>query len=213
MGTAAAQELRTVILHGRLGREFGRRHRFAIGSPADAIRALCANFPAFERELLQSGQRGVAYRVFVGREQLGQAEEIRNPSGAQAVRIAPVLVGAKRGGLFGIIAGVALIALAASTGGMVLAAEFALATGISATTTLGFVSSIGFALALGGVSQLLAPTPKAPTPYERPENTPSTYFDGPVNTTSQGQAVPVGYGEVIVGSAVISAGITAEDAA
>ena len=46
---------------------------------------------------------------------------------------------------------------------------------------------------------------------EKPENTPSTYFDGAVNTTAQGHPVPIGYGKLIVGSAVISAGLTVEE--
>ena len=38
-------------------------------------------------------------------------------------------------------------------------------------------------------------------------------FNGPVNTTAQGNPVPVIYGEMIVGSATISAGIYSEDQA
>ncbi len=60
----------TIILLGELGRRFGRRHSLAISSAAEAIRALAANFPAFERELVASGQRGVGYRVLAGREAL-----------------------------------------------------------------------------------------------------------------------------------------------
>jgi predicted phage tail protein len=44
-----------------------------------------------------------------------------------------------------------------------------------------------------------------------PENKPSFLFDGPVNTIAQGHPVPVGYGEMYVGSAVISAGIVTEE--
>ncbi|HNQ32149.1 MAG TPA: hypothetical protein PKJ93_00055, partial [Methanoculleus sp.] len=36
---------------------------------------------------------------------------------------------------------------------------------------------------------------------------------GPVNTMAQGHPVPVGYGEMIVGSAVISAGIEIDEVA
>ena len=38
-------------------------------------------------------------------------------------------------------------------------------------------------------------------------NTPSYLFNGAVNTTAQGHPVPIGYGRLIVGSAVISASI------
>jgi predicted phage tail protein len=42
----------TIILLGELGKRFGRRHKMAVASAAEAVRALCANFPTFERELV-----------------------------------------------------------------------------------------------------------------------------------------------------------------
>ncbi len=53
--------------------------------------------------------------------------------------------------------------------------------------------------------------PKAQDPAEKPDNQPSYVFNGPVNTTAQGQPVPIGYGRLIVGGAVISAGISIDD--
>jgi len=73
--------------------------------------------------------------------------------------------------------------------------------------------SVGTAMILGGVAQMIAPTPKANEPSERPENKPSYSFNGAVNTTAQGHPVPVGYGRLIVGSAVISAGIDVDEIA
>ncbi|HCW20974.1 MAG TPA: phage tail protein, partial [Achromobacter sp.] len=46
---------------------------------------------------------------------------------------------------------------------------------------------------------------------DSPDNGASYNFNGPVNTSAQGIPVPVLYGRMIVGSAVISAGIYAED--
>ena len=68
---------------------------------------------------------------------------------------------------------------------------------------------VGTSLVIAGASQMLTPTP--PTPPEAPENKPSYVFNGAVNTTAQGYPVPIGYGRMIVGSAVISAGIVAEE--
>ena len=64
---------------------------------------------------------------------------------------------------------------------------------------------------LGELGRSFAPTPKATEPSERPENKPSYSFNGAVNTTAQGHPVPVGYGRLIVGSAVISAGIDVDE--
>ena len=67
------------------------------------------------------------------------------------------------------------------------------------------------AVALGGISQLLFKPPSPVKPNERPENKPSYIFDGPVNTIAAGHPVPILYGEMYVGSAVISAGIISEE--
>ncbi|WP_240600504.1 hypothetical protein [Solilutibacter silvestris] len=64
---------------------------------------------------------------------------------------------------------------------------------------------------VGGVTQLLSPQPKLKKPSERADNTPSYNFSGPVNTSAQGHPVPLLYGEMIVGSAVASAGINIKD--
>jgi predicted phage tail protein len=46
---------------------------------------------------------------------------------------------------------------------------------------------------------------------DQAENKASYNFNGPINTTAQGNPVPLGYGRKIVGSAVVSAGIYSED--
>ncbi len=192
----------TIILLGELGRQFGRRHKMVVSSAAEAVRALSANFPTFERELVSSGERGVGYKVLVGRDELN-LERLHEPSGQQRITIAPVISGAGGNGLGQIILGAALIAVAWwNPMGWAAAGSFL------AQATL---YSVGTSMILGGVAQMIAPTPKSTEPSERPENKPSYAFNGAVNTTAQGQPVPVGYGRLIVGSAVISAGIDVDE--
>lgn len=57
----------------------------------------------------------------------------------------------------------------------------------------------------------MSPQPKGLKNGDSPDNSASYSFAGPVNTEAQGNPVPVVYGRMIVGSAVISAGIDAED--
>jgi predicted phage tail protein len=192
----------TIILLGELGRHFGRRHKVVVASAAEAVRALSANFPTFERELVRSGERGVGYKVLVGRDELN-LERLHEPSGQQRITIAPVISGAGGNGLGQIILGAALIAVAWwNPMGWAAAGSF-----LSQAT----LYSVGTSMILGGVAQMIAPTPKSTDPSERPENKPSYAFNGAVNTTAQGQPVPVGYGRLIVGSAVISAGIDVDE--
>lgn len=77
----------------------------------------------------------------------------------------------------------------------------------------GWMVNMGYSLALGGVAQMLSPQPKGLGTQDRPDNKPSYNFNGPVNTSAQGNPVPLAYGLVLTGSAVISAGIYAEDQA
>lgn len=191
--------MKTIILLGELGKRYGSRHRMDVKTPAEAIRALCANFKDFAAFMSSSQERNVGYRVLDMREDVA-AKDLHTPAGSQ-IAIVPVVAGGG-GGMGQILLGAALIAFA------VIAPPLA-ATVLFGTTTLGTVAfGIGVSLALGGVAQLLAPTPK------QPDNTTeknSYVFNGAVNTQAQGQPVPIGYGRMIVGSAVISAGIRVED--
>lgn len=198
------QAIRTIRLYGKLGTKFGRVHTLAVESTAEAIRALCATLPGFERELMTSKDRGVSYACFIGKRNLGP-ENIADPVGGQDIRVAPILQGNKKGGLFQTIIGVALIALAITNPMGWVALGVAGAVGTTA------VLSMGISLALGGVVQMLSPQQKGLSAKDKPENGASYNFNGPVNTSAQGNPVPVLYGELIIGSSVISAGIESHD--
>ena len=197
-----SNELTTVRLSGKLGTMFGRVHRIAVSSAQEAALALSATVPGFERELLTSADKGVRYAVFYGKRNISE-DEIESICEKQEIRIAPVMQGSKRGGLFQTILGAALIGLAAWQPQFL-----GLAKGWWSASTLG---GIGISLALGGVMQMLSPQQRGLSTRDNPENGASYNFNGPVNTTAQGNPVPVLYGEMIVGSAVASAGIFAEN--
>ena len=67
------------------------------------------------------------------------------------------------------------------------------------------LAGVGITLILGGVAQLLTPTPKISQDEGDPRK--SFSFSGIQNTSRAGVPVPVVYGETLVGSVVISAGI------
>jgi len=191
--------MKTIILLGELGKRYGRKHLLDVKSPAEAVRALCANFKDFAAFVSSSQERNVGYRVLNKRDAVG-LDDLHNPA-SQRITIAPVVAGA--GGKVGqILLGAALIAASILVPGLAAVTLFG-------TTTLATVAfGVGVSLALGGVAQMLAPQPKFDGPQE--EQQPSYVFNGAVNTTAQGQPVPVGYGRMVVGSAVISAGISVE---
>ncbi|WP_055325338.1 tail assembly protein [Ralstonia solanacearum] len=193
------ERIRVVRLYGRLGARFGRVFHLAVCSPAEAVRALCVQVPGLRRELATSHERGIRYACFVGRRNIGEAE-LELPPGRDDIRIAPVLAGAKQSGLFQTILGAAILAVAYFNPGGFL-------TGPMVTAAYG----MGASMALGGVVQMLSPQQTGLSVRDGPDNGASYNFNGPVNTSAQGNPVPLLYGEMVVGSAVISAGIYAED--
>ena len=194
-----SDKLREVRLYGRLGARFGRIHMLAVSSTAEAIRALCVLIPGFERALADSDAHGVRYACFLGKRNIGE-DQLQHPVGADAIRIAPVVAGAKRAGLFQTVLGAVMIVV-----GAVLTY-----TGVGAPIGAAMMK-MGAVLALGGVIQMLSPQQRGLSAQDSPENGASYNFNGAVNTSAQGNPVPVLYGRMICGSAVISAGIFAED--
>lgn len=190
----AAEALREIRLYGHLGETYGRVHRLAVRSVGEAVQALCANFPSFEADLVGSDPRNTRYKVWSGGRRLGE-KELR-VGGTGIIRIAPVVAGAKEAGVFQTILGVVLIVVGA----------ILVYTGYGAPVGQ-YLINAGVALTLGGIIQMLMPTPKADKARDQPT---SNFFDGPAQTSAQGNAVPVLYGELFVGSVVISAGIAVE---
>lgn len=205
----------TIYLYGHLGRKFGHRWSLDIHSPAEAVRAIMANRPDFRAYLQQHSQPG--YQVFIGPEPLIGASSLGDPVGRQAIKIVPVISGAAKSPIIGIIIGVVLVAasialLNPALLGISASAFSGLAAGSVAAGLALSVGFIGAGLIVTGLTTLLT-KPTGATITERPENTPSTLFGGPINTTQGGHPVPVGYGRLRVGSAVISAGISTKDVA
>lgn len=192
--------MRTIKLYGHLGKQFGRTHRFDVTSPAEAARALIANFPDFKSALV-GHKRG--YHIHVGDDVIDK--DLLTFQGGGAIKFVPVVAGAKNG-IGQVIVGALIIAAAFYTGGASIAAGGALST----TALGGFALSFGSSLVLGGISSLLIGAPKTGKASNAPENSPNYAFNGPVNTVAQGNNVPVCYGRMIVGSQVISASLTVE---
>lgn len=202
--------MKTVLLLGELGKKYGRKLILDVKTPAEAVRALCANFPDFERHMVESEKRNVGYRVVLGKSDLN-LDELHNPAGAADIKLVPVVMGGG-GGLGQIFLGAVIIGAAFFTGGASLVAGAGIFGATVSTTFIGGIAlGVGASLVLGGIAQMLSPVPPSYDPSEKPENKPSYTFNGAVNTTAQGQPVPIGYGRLIVGSHVISAGITTEE--
>jgi predicted phage tail protein len=182
--------MREIRVYGKLAKFLKRRvFRAEIASAAEAIRFLVANYPEIERHMADQH-----YRVSLADRDLA-LDEIDEPCGRQVIKIVPVIQGA--GAVGRILAGVALIA-----------ASFIPGVGALGVSLL---FGVGASLALGGVAQLLTPVPVIPQGSNSPNDPRKNYsFSSIQNTSRQGTPVPIIYGEMIVGSVVISAGVEIE---
>lgn len=193
--------LRTVRLYGYLGTQYGRVHKLAVKTAAEAVRALCVLYPGFEKELMTSRERGLVYSVFLGKRNLDK-DQLKDPSGLDDIRIAPIIAGSKKAGALQTIVGVVLIVV-----GLII-------TGGTFGAGAPFGSALimmGASMMVGGIIQMISPQPGGLATKDSPNNGASYNFNGPVNTTAQGNPVPLLYGRMRVGSAVVSAGIYSAD--
>lgn len=198
--------LRTVKVYGHLAEHCGQSvFEALVRVPADAIKFLLCNFPEL-RSLMRDGY----YKVAVGKFDLQLAdhpEQLHFPlADADVVKVIPVVSGAGGRGLGAALLGAVLIGTAVFTGGTSLSlglTGFSGGVGVSAA-----VGNLGLALALGGVATMLSPVPELPDgvgggPAE------NFAFQSIENVSTEGVPVPVVYGEMIVGSVVISTGLIA----
>lgn len=189
--------MRTIRLYGRLAKFLGRRKFVAdVVNAAEAVRFLLVNFPHLQEHMVDQH-----YKVQVGEREI-EEEELSEPSSkTEEIRITPVMAGA--GAVGRIIAGVAL-----------LAASFAI-PGFAAwagPTAYALIVGAGASLVLGGVAQLLTPVPQVTSGDNSDKDPRKSYsFSGSQNVSRQGVPVPIVYGEMLIGSVVISAGIDIDE--
>jgi predicted phage tail protein len=186
--------MKTIKVYGQLAKELGQRvFRADVESVAEAVRFLVSNFPHLERHMADQH-----YRVSTGKHILTE-QELHYPVGdAEVISITPVIVGS--GSVFRAVLGVLLIAVSFFIPGIAL-------FGVALQP---IVLGIGASLLLGGIAQLLSPVPSMDKGEKDPKNQ-SYSFSGIQNSSRQGLPIPIVYGEVVVGSLVISSGTVLKD--
>ena len=194
---------RTIYLYGELAKKFTSKITVKAENLYKAMSALRANFPGFEQFVVEYTP---GFHVKIGEIYRSEATLAEPISANSDIHIIPAISGGsgKMGAALAIVIGVLMIwnpmgwaVLGGAAGGVFTIGG---ATGM-------MLGSFAMGLVFAGISALLFAPPKSQGPSEKPENTPNTYFNGAVNTIAQGHPVPIGYGELIVGSAVISAGL------
>ena len=220
--------MKVVKVYGALRKRLGQcRFEFDVATPAQAIKALCVNFPGLEKWLIDSQKDGVGYRVAISKEKVAESDvtPLLAPfSDREVFSITPVIAGAG-GSTSQILLGAALIGASfllpgaglfgtVGAGGTLAAGSTAaagsgLVVGSAAATAAGTaLSAIGAGLVLQGIAGIISPQPDLGLERGREAaKLESFVFNNVVNTSKQGLPVPIAYGRVFVGSAVLSSGL------
>nr|DAX17439.1 MAG TPA: tail assembly protein [Caudoviricetes sp.] len=189
-----------VRFYGSL-KQFGSEFRLDCKTPAEVVQALTSQIPKL-RQFIQQG----LFTVRVGRDYFdnrylehGLNQKLKDDA---TVHFTPTLKGSKRGGLFGVIAGVALIATAFALG--------PLGFSVIGANAAWMVGGVGASMLLGGVAQMLTKMPSMSTGKDA-EKKQSTSFSNLSNMAAQGRPMPLAYGRIRVGSLIISQGVETMD--
>ncbi len=206
------QKLVRIVLGGRLGQLFGKEWQLYVSSPAEAIRAIDVNLKGKLRQYLSTTGAKKYYKVAIGREEnLLDKGEIGNPSGHQDIYVLPTVKGRKSG--WGkILVGVALIAAAIfmPAAWAAVGAWFGVAGGSVALS----VGMLGASLVMGGVTQLLTPSPSFNSNAgTAADSTSSNIFAGNAASVVQGIPIPLVYGRALVAPMPVSISFAAVDQA
>lgn len=181
-------EITTVKLHGWLGKKYGKTFKLYVNNVRDAVDLLSAQLKGFRQDIIKNNR---CYKVLVQNEAKGP-DELFDGAAGKCIRIIPVVAGS--GNAAKIVIGAVLIYL-----------TWGAATG----TVAAAVNGIGWSLVVGGAMGLIFGTAKATAGESNSESKTSYLFSGTVNTTGQGNQVPLAYGGPIrIGSQVISAGVS-----
>jgi len=196
-------KLKKIKVYGRLRKFLGQSYfEAAVASPKQAFHFLIANFPEVENHMMNQ-----LYKIKMGGMEI--TEDLLTLQSDEDIQIIPIAVGAK---------GVALGALGVFGG----AAVSGVTTGLLGTAVLGTtiggiigggLTAIGTSLLVNEATQLLTPTPEIPTAavtdtFSQNDPTFQSFGFGSISNVSQaGVPIPIIYGEVFIGSVVISSGI------
>lgn len=182
----------TVCFYGDLQR-YGRRFKLEVTTAGEALRALITQIPGLRQHMMND-----YYRLRIAGQDInepGLKSGMATPLPDEAViHIVPRAVGAKNGGIFSVVLGAAMIVAGALT----------------SIAGLGMPLMVsGAGMLLGGIATMLTKMPKTMRVDENNKNN-NTSFSNLDNSIAQGACIPLCYGEMRVGSKVLSQGLSTE---
>ena len=173
----------SIHLHGILAQEYGKEFSLSVSKPKDALKAIDANREGFIARILELQREGFAYDLILDKQRVTEVHELEIDN-VERIDVVPAIMGS---GFIGAAVGWLF-------GGTLLA-------------------NIVLAVALAAIQYALTPKPDLGMPdaqnlsAEASAMNSSYIFSTNLNTATQGSPVPLGYGRLRVGSAVIQTSI------
>ena len=190
--------LKKIKVYGTLRKFLGQAEfEVDLNTPKEAISFLVCNFKGIEKHMADQ-----FYTIQVGAKVI--TEDLLNLNSKDDIKIIPVV----HGNFLGILLG----AGALFGGSAVAAGTTFLGSGLLATVVSGALTSIGTSMVVDGVTSMLSPQQNNLSPTGQDSLDPaalaSNYsFTGLTNISRAGIPVNLVYGEIVVGSIVVSNGV------
>ena len=190
-------------MHGPYREAHGGPIEVVADTLREAIALVTTQLPFFTPDL--SGRKRIRVRGCDTLESLDQV-------GPEEIHIYPALMGGKNGGFAQIVIGAVLfIGAAISTGGASIPAM------LSALAEAGFVTqaiaAMGIGMMVGGLIQVLMPTPTVDSPSGSDSVEGSKYLGARGNTTKVGTRIALLFGEDKIFGHILSFNVDAKDVA
>jgi len=189
-----------VIIHGEMGKIFGKTHKFKVSKLLEILRALSVSRNGFKNYVINQSSEGINYAMIDPKnpeKTFKSAQEFQEADAPETIHIVPSISGAALGSFIS-----AAFTFFSTVGG-------AIAGAISAG---GFLANLAIGLLIQGIMSLLFPVeiPKSQTAETKIDQS-SYIFSNLDNNLVQGFPIPLLYGELRVGSNIIGTNVISED--
>lgn len=179
-------KMRNVYLEGELANRFGEKITVSANTMADIFRLLNANDPTVRQYFIECHEKGINFSCETQKGAMDQEDCLLDLE-EDDIYLSPIPAGSKSaGGKILAALAIALMFIFPPTAGYLLTASGGL------TLPGMIVASIGLNLAMAGIQQMMMPDPAT-------DKDPGSYlFNGNARTISEGDPIPILYGELRV---------------
>jgi predicted phage tail protein len=189
-----------ITLHGILAKEFQKCFNLSIKRPKEIFDAISCSHPQFRHRLAELARQGIHFTLLIDGKKIERTEDLCVEN-SKSIDVVPLICGAGDSGAI-----IALIVIGIFTAGA------GLALGVGATGWVAVaaqaLTSLGTGMILMGLQMALAPKPEMERPSSDVSASKQSFnFSSKANVAEQGIPVPVGYGRLRVGSAIIQSNL------